>query len=88
MEEQARVLQLVKEYMGTVFSNKIGCIKTSPVVLDFDPKFKPTQPAYWPIPIHYRDQISAHLAKLRKEGVIKDVDPRKSRRKPCQERYA
>ena len=76
-DEQARVLQLVDEFKGTVFTNKIGCMKTSPVVLDFDPKFKPTQPPFRPIPIHYREKISEHLQKLREEGVITDVDPRK-----------
>lgn len=80
-EEQAKVLQLVAEFTGTVFTNKIGCLKTSPVVLDFDPKFKPTQPPYRPIPIHYRAKISSHLEKLREEGIITDVDPRKSY--PC-----
>ena len=77
-EEQARVHQLVEEFIGTVFSDKIGCIKTSPVVLDFDPKHKPTQPPYRPIPLHYRDRVSAHLDKLKEEGIITDVDPRKS----------
>ena len=76
-DEQARVLQLVDEFKGTVFTDKIGCMKTSPVVLDFDPKFKPTQPPFRPIPIHYREKISEHLQKLREEGVITDVDPRK-----------
>ena len=80
-EELAKVLQLVEEFTGTVFTDKIGCMKTSPVVLDFDPKFKPTQPPYRPIPIHYRDKISSHLQKLRDEGIITDVDPRKSY--PC-----
>ena len=51
-EEEAKVLQLVEEYMGTVFTEKIGCMKISPVVLDFDPKIKPTQPPYSQIPIH------------------------------------
>lgn len=77
-EEQARVHELVEEFIGTVFSDKIGCIKTSPVVLDFDPKHKPTQPPYRPIPLHYRDRVSAHLDKLKEEGIITDVDPRKS----------
>ena len=80
-EELAKVLQLVEEFTGTVFTNKIGCMKTSPVVLDFDPKFKPTPPPYRPIPIHYRAKISSHLEKLREEGIITDVDPRKSY--PC-----
>ena len=80
-KEFAKVLQLVEEFTGTVFTDKIGCMKTSPVVLDFDPKFKPTQPPYRPIPIHYRDKISSHLQKLRDEGIITNVDPRKSY--PC-----
>ena len=77
-EEMARVNQVVEEFIGTVFSDKIGCIKANPVVLDFDPKHKPTQPPYRPIPLHYRDRVSAHLNKLREEGIITDVDPRKS----------
>ena len=39
-EEQAKVLQLVDEFTGTVFTEKIGCIKTSPVVLDFGTVFR------------------------------------------------
>jgi hypothetical protein len=28
--------------------------------------------------LHYRDRVSAHLDKLKEEGIITDVDPRKS----------
>ena len=77
-EEQARVKHLVEEYIGTIFTERIRCIKTSPVMLDFDPKFTPTQPPYRPIPIHYRDKVSAHLQRLRDDRIITDIDPRET----------
>ena len=57
-EELAKVNHIVEEFIGTVFSDNIGCIKTSPVTLDFDPKHKPTQPPYRPIPINYNDRVT------------------------------
>lgn len=77
-EEVAKVNQLVEDYLGTVFTDRVGCLKIKPIELDFDPKFRPTQPPYRPIPYHYREKISEHLQKLRDEGVITDVDPKKS----------
>ena len=77
-EEVAKVNQLVEGYLGKVFTDRIGCLKIKPIKLDYNPKFKPTQPLYRPIPYHYREKISKHHQKLRDERVMTDVDPKKS----------
>ena len=74
--EIAKTMLIVDQYKGSVFNNHIGLIKTDPIKYNFDPKFKPTQPPYHPVPLHYKDKLSQHLAYLREEGVITDVDPR------------
>ena len=53
-------------------------IKTDPLQLDYDKKFRPTQPPYHPTPIHFREKLSKHLEYLHEEGVITDVDPRQT----------
>ena len=78
-EEKKRVAELVQQYQGLVFNeNAIGKLETPPIHLDYDPSYKPIQPKYRNTPIHYQKPVSDLLTFLRKEGVIKDVDPRKS----------
>ena len=74
--EIAKTMLIVDQFKGSVFNNHIGLIKTDPIKYNFDPKIKPTQPPYHPVPLHYRDKLSKHLQYLREEGVITDVDPR------------
>ena len=74
--EIAKTMLIVDQYKGSVFNNHIGLIKTDPIKYNFDPKIKPTQPPYHPVPLHYKDKLSKHLQYLREEGVITDVDPR------------
>ena len=76
--EKAKTMSIVEEFQGSVFTGHIGKIKTEPIHLDYDQKFKPTQPPYHPTPLHYRDKLSKHLEHLREEGVITDVDPRQT----------
>ena len=76
--EKAKTMSIVEEFQGSVFTGHIGNIKTDPILLDYDKKFKPIQPPYHPTPIHYRDKLSKHLEHLREEGVITDVDPRQT----------
>ena len=40
--------------------------------------FQPKQPTFRNIPVHYQDKVSDLLQFLREQGVITDVDPRKS----------
>ena len=68
-------LAIVKEYMGPVFSDKIGNMKVPPVQLQYEPGFRPTQPAHYPVPYHYQDRLGVHLKKLTKEDIIEDVHP-------------
>ena len=46
-----------------------------PVKLQYEAGFKPVQPQPYPIPYHYRAKTAEHIEKLKKEGVIEDVDP-------------
>ena len=77
--EKKQVQSLVKQYQGLVFDDKkVGSIETTPIHLDYATNFKPTQPRYRNVPIHYQKPVSDLLAFLRSEGVITDVDPRNS----------
>ena len=60
---EASVHQLVMEYTSTVISDKTGYIKSSPVILNLDPKHKPMQPPYRPIPLQYGDEVSSRSGK-------------------------
>ena len=72
-------MDLVEKHIGTVFSdNTIGKIQTKPIHLDVREDFVPEQPPYRKIPINYQEQVSKLLDFLRKEGVIRDVDPNES----------
>ena len=77
--EVDKVNNLVKEYLGPVFNeNKVGKIKCPPIHLEYEPNFKPVQPRFRNIPIHYQERTSALLKFLREQKVITDVDPRES----------
>lgn len=67
--------RITKEYTGSVMSDRIGCMKTTPVKLQYQQGFTPTQPPRYPVPFHYRERVTAHLKKLKSEGIIEDVDP-------------
>ena len=48
------------------------------ICTEYEQKFKPVQPRFRNIPIHYQERVSALLNFLREQKVITDVDPRKS----------
>ena len=78
-EELCKVNNLLKQYQGLVFNeNKIGKLNIEPIHLDYDPNFKPVQPIFRNIPLHYQAEVSKLLKFLREQGVISDVDPAKS----------
>ena len=74
-KERQETMDIVKEFTGSVFTDKIGLVKVRPVKLEYEKGFDPAQPPRYPIPYHYRDRVSSHLDKLRSEGVIEDVNP-------------
>ena len=77
--EVDKVNNLVQEYLGPVFhENKVGKLKSAPIHLDYEQNFKPVQPRFRNIPIHYQERVSALLNFLREQKVITDVDPQKS----------
>ena len=67
--------KIAAQYTGTVLTDKVGSMRIRPVKLRYEADFKPTQPPRYPVPFHYKDRLSTHLDKLRREGVIEDVDP-------------
>ena len=71
-------MRIVHNFTGPVFTDRIGHVKTRPVVLQYEENFKPIQPPRYPVPYHYQEKIAEHLRKLKKEGVIEDVDPAES----------
>ena len=77
--EVDKIMKLVDRYQGLVFDdNKVGCIRTKPIHLDYEEEFKPKQPPFRNFPIHYQGEVSKLLEFLRTQGVITDVDPRES----------
>ena len=71
--------QLIDKYKGLVFKeNGIGKMKCDPIHLDYDPVHKPSLPPFHNVPLHYQKEVSDHLEFLRCQGVITDVDPKKS----------
>ena len=77
--EQTHINALIERYQSLVFDdNKVGKLKEKPIHLDCDPQFRPVQPRYAKVPIHYQKLVSDLLAFLRSEGAIRDVDPSKS----------
>ena len=77
-DEVEKVSDLVEKFKGSVFEeNKVGKIKTAPVHLEYINDFKPQQPHFRNVPMHYRERVSALLQFPREQKVITDVDPRK-----------
>ena len=75
--EISRIHELVDKYKGLVFDdNKVGCIKTDPIHIEYDERPIPRQPPFRNIPLHYQQDVTDLLNFLRNEGVITDVDPR------------
>ena len=73
--EKASSLQIVNRHIGLVFSDRVGCLQTDPVKLQYEPNFVPVQPPRYGIPYRYQDRVSVHLKNMRRDGVIEDVDP-------------
>ena len=74
-----KIDKLIDKYKGLVFKEDgIGKMKCDPIHLDYDPAHKPTQPRFHNVPLHYQKEVSDHLDFLRCQGIIKDVDPKKS----------
>ena len=53
-------------------------MKIPPIHLDYDTNFQPKQPTFRNIPAHYQERFSDLLRFLWEQGVITDIDPRKS----------
>ena len=78
-EGKEDIEKLVTQYKGSVFDDtKIGCMKVPPVHLDYETDFKPRQPPFRNIPFFYQERVSNLLQFLKEQGVVTDVDPRKS----------
>jgi hypothetical protein len=73
--EKETTMKIVKGFMGSVFTDKIGHMKTNPVRLQYKAGFQAVQPRRYGVPYHYQDRLGAHLDKLKAEGIIEDVDP-------------
>ena len=72
-----KTMETVEKFKGSVFNEKkIGKLKCEPVSLPSDPNFKPTQPPFRNVPLHYQRKVSDLLSFLRENDVIEDVDPK------------
>ena len=72
-----RTMNMVETFKGSVFpEKKVGKLQCEPVDLPFDKSFKPIQPPFRNIPIHYQKKVSSLLQFLRENDVITDVDPK------------
>ena len=72
-EEHQRINNLLEKH-GGVFSG-IGLLKNEEVHFHIDPSVPPVAAPYRPIPLAYREKLSAHLQELRKADKIEDVKP-------------
>ena len=62
---------------GSVFSDKkVGTLQCKPVSLPSDKTYRPTQPPFRNIPLHYQEKVSNLLDFLKENDVITDVDPK------------
>ena len=68
---------ILKDRRATVFRPQVGKIHVDPVVLEHKQQFKPINPPRRLVPHYHRKRFSKHLDVMRREGVIKDVDPNK-----------
>ena len=75
--EMAEIKQIVYNFKGSFFTDRIGKVKTKPVRLEYQTGFQPIQPQRYQVPYHYQRKLSKHLQKLREKDVIEDVSPRK-----------
>ena len=57
--EQTRLV--VEKFQGSVFSDRIGKVKTTPIKLEYETGFKPVQPPRFTVPYHYQERLSQHL---------------------------
>ena len=73
--DRREALTIISRYSGTVLTERIGCMKIPPVKLQYEEGFRPVQPPPYPIPYHYRDRLAEHIKRLKKEGIIEDVEP-------------
>ena len=74
-KEKKATMKLVDRFTGSVFSDRVGCLKSEPVKLQYEPGFRPVQPPRYQVPFQYREKLSAHLNNMRRDDVIEDVDP-------------
>ena len=72
-EEHQRINNLLEKH-GGVFSG-IGLLKNEEIHFHIDPSVPPVAAPYRPIPLAYREKLSAHLQELRKADKIEDVKP-------------
>ena len=72
-EEQDRLTSLLNKHQE-VFKG-IGLLKGEEVKFHIDHSVPPVAASYRPVPLAYREKLSAHLQELRKEGKIEDVSP-------------
>ena len=72
-EEQRRINNLLEKH-SAVFSGT-GLLKNEEVNFHIDPSVPPVMAPYHPIPLAYREKLSAHLQELRKADKIEDVKP-------------
>ena len=75
-EEKKKTMKIVNYFKGSVFSDRIGLIKTPPVELQYEKGFKAVQPHRYGVPYHYQARLDEHLDRLTAEGIIEDVEPR------------
>ena len=69
----------MNKFKGIVFDDeRVGKMTTPPIHLEYDANFKPEQPCFQNVPIHYQPAVSKLLEFLREQGVITDVDPRET----------
>ena len=76
--EVDKIMNLVDRYRRLVFDdNKVGCIRTKHIHLDYEEKFKPKLRPFRNVPINYQGEVSKPLEFLRTQGVITDMDTKK-----------
>ena len=56
-QEKKETMKIVKSFEGSVFTDKIGLMKTKPVQLQYEEGFQPIQPHRYGVPYHYQKRL-------------------------------
>jgi hypothetical protein len=73
-KEQQKLKERYRAMFPKLFSDKIGCIKGTEVILDIDPDARPIKQKLRPVAIHLQEAVAKELQRQVDEGILERVD--------------